>query len=137
VDNIKNKKVLVIDDEDDIRAYIEALLEDNGMDVISTSNAKDAMRIIESERPDLITLDVVMPEKSGANLYRALEQDPNLKDIPVIIITGLQPDMDAFICNISGARKPEGYVSKPFEKETLLSEIQKALAGNLAAAAAR
>jgi DNA-binding response OmpR family regulator len=82
------KHVLVVDDEDDIRAYLAMALEDAGFQVTEAVDGMDGMEKAKANPPDLISLDLVMPKHSGAKMYRELQKDSTLKKIPVLIVSG-------------------------------------------------
>jgi CheY-like chemotaxis protein len=121
------KRILVVEDEQDTRDYISALLEDNGYLTIPAADGVECMALVEKERPDLITLDVSIPEQSGVRVYRTLKEDPELAKIPVIIITGLGQPFKTFIDRTHRVPSPEGFISKPFEKEQLLQLVRDLL----------
>ena len=81
--------ILVVDDEKDIVEFLTQLLEDNGYRVRSANDGIEAMEEISKEKPDLILLDLQMPEETGTGLYRKLQHKKECKDIPVIVISGL------------------------------------------------
>ncbi|MCU0727614.1 MAG: response regulator, partial [Planctomycetes bacterium] len=83
------KKVLVVDDERDVITYLSALLGDAGYEVVTAMNGKEAVAQARRERPDLVSLDLTMPEESGVGCYRELRQDPALGKIPIVILTGI------------------------------------------------
>lgn len=122
------KKILVVDDEQDQVAYLTAYLTDQGFEVESAMNGEEAMAKVKKNRPDLITLDVVMPEKTGVKFYRDLKEDPAFADIPVIIITGLKPDFEKFISSRRQVPPPDGYISKPFDQQELVRLIKETIA---------
>ena len=122
----KTAKILVIDDEPDIITYLETFLEDNGMDVISAGDGIEGLAKARAEHPDLITLDVTMPGKSGTEIFRELRVDSATSDIPVIIITGVM-EFRQFIYQRT-IDPPEGYMEKPIDSKILLEEIGKILA---------
>ncbi len=117
------KTILVIDDEPDIVTFLTMLLEDNGYRVISAQNGQQGMEAAKAEKPDLITLDITMPEKSGVKFYREMKSDPDLSGIPIIIVTGVSGDFEQFISGRKQVPPPEGYISKPIEEETMLKTI--------------
>ena len=84
--------------------------------------------MIEQTPPDLVALDITMPEKSGVAVYRKLKEDDKLKDIPVIIVTGISDDFKRFISTRRQVPPPEGYISKPVEVERFLSMVRSLLA---------
>lgn len=122
------KTILVVDDEPDTRTYLTTVLEDNGFATVAAADGVEAMAKIEESRPDLIALDISMPEKSGVSVYRSLKEDDGLKSIPVIIITGVSDDFEKFISTRRQVPAPEGYISKPVDVEQLLSKVGELLA---------
>jgi CheY-like chemotaxis protein len=123
----EKKLVLIIDDEPDTVTYFSSLLEDNDFRVQSAADGKDGLDKVKAERPDLITLDVSMPERSGVNLYRELKSDDRWKSIPVIIVTGISDDFKDFISSRRQIPPPEGYLSKPINPEEFVSLAKKLL----------
>ena len=83
------KKVLIVDDELDVRIYVRTLFETSGYTPIVTRNGKEGLEKAKELSPDLIILDVMMPEAGGVTMYRELKADLGLKDIPVIMLTGI------------------------------------------------
>ena len=81
------KTVLVVDDEPDVRQYLSAILEDAGFDVLNAEDGETALEIIRDRRPDFISLDLMMPRKSGHKLLYELKRDKSLRKIPVLIVT--------------------------------------------------
>lgn len=82
-------KILIIDDEPDAISFVTSILENNGFeDHISASNGVEGLELARKEKPDLILLDLMMPEKSGIIMFQELKKDPELGSIPVIIVTG-------------------------------------------------
>jgi len=121
------RKILVIDDEPDVVAFLTTLLEDNGYATVSALTGIEAMAQIRASPPDLVTLDISMPEQSGVKTYREMKTDPKLARIPVIIVTGISDDFQKFISSRKAVPPPEGYLSKPIDKTTLLATIQRLL----------
>ncbi len=130
------KKILVVDDEPDIVTYLTSLFEDNNYEVVSACDGQDGLDKIKSERPDLVTLDISMPEKSGVRFYREAREDADLKDIPIVIVTGVESKKDGgtgkdfhrFLSTRKSVPPPDGYVQKPVEKADLLGIVKKLLA---------
>ena len=79
------KKILIIDDEPDSISFISSILEDNGYDYISADNGAEGLELTRKEMPDLIFLDLIMPEKSGITMFQELKGDPDLSHIPVVV----------------------------------------------------
>ncbi len=118
------KKILIVDDEEDIRTYLAALLGDQGYQTVVARDGEDARRQMEAIVPDLITLDISMPEKSGIRFYREVKGDPRWKGIPVIIVTGVSGDFRKFISTRQQIPPPEGYVSKPIDQQEILKLVK-------------
>ena len=119
------KKILIVDDEQDILTYLSTLLEDNGYNTVLAKNGEEALKQMEAALPDLITLDISMPGKSGVKFYRDMKVDDRWKHIPIIIITGVSEDFKKFISSRQQVPPPEGYLSKPVEKEEILALVKK------------
>lgn len=122
-----SKKILVVDDEPDIISFLTALLGDNGYSTRSAPDGDAARKLLAEEKPDLVTLDIVMPNKSGVRLYREMKSDPSLKDIPVLFISGLG-DFKTFMQKIKPLPDPTAFIEKPLEEQTVLEAVKKALA---------
>ena len=127
------KKVLVVDDELDIRTFIITLLETEGYKPISAKDGKEGLEIARRDKPSLIILDVMMPKESGITMYRDLKNDPDLQDIPVIMLSALakktffhsQKVLDEY--KDEKIPEPSAYIEKPPEPEELLEAIQNCL----------
>lgn len=117
------RKILVADDEPDFVTFVSALLEDNGATVIKAYDGEQALELARKEKPDLITLDISMPGKSGAEVFYEIKNDKNLEKIPICIITG-NPDLRKLIYEHPEAH-PEGYMDKPVSEERLLRNLKK------------
>lgn len=122
------KTVLVVDDEPDARDFLTTVLEDNGYAVVVANDGTEAIAKLEESPPDLVTLDITMPEKSGVAVYRRLKEDEELKDIPVIIITGISDDFKQFISSRRQVPPPEGYISKPVDHADFLKMVDELIA---------
>jgi len=127
------KKVLCVDDDPDIRLFVVTVLEENGYTPLTATNGKEGLEIIKKERPDLVTLDVLMPRQSGIKMYRELKTDDSLKDISVIILSGIarrtflrsQEALTEF--GSENVPEPEAYLEKPVEPEELAEMIKKVI----------
>lgn len=132
VEELEEKTIMVIDDEPDVVLFLETLFNDNGYRTISATSVDGAMKILEKEHPDLITVDLIMPGRSGLNFYASLRTKDEYSDIPVVIVSGVNPDnpgqYDArkFIYEKSLPRV-DGYIEKPVNQEKLLMVVQKIL----------
>jgi DNA-binding response OmpR family regulator len=114
------KKILVVDDEQDVRDYLSSYLEDQGYDCRAAQDGLVAMEMVQQEPPDLILLDLQMPEETGTGLYRKLHHKKDLREIPVIVISGLA-GRDVAV----GKSVP--VFDKPIDKEALLARIREVL----------
>jgi CheY-like chemotaxis protein len=128
------KRILIVDDEPDVASYLEMLLRDHGYETLTASNGREAIDLVRRTRPDLVTLDISMPEASGTRFYKDLKTDPALAAIPVVIITavtGYGGDPYGYEKFISGRKMvppPDGFFPKPIEPEKLLQSITELLA---------
>ena len=121
------KTILVVEDEPDQIAYLDTLFKDQGFAVITATNGLEGFEKAKSSHPDLITLDISMPEESGVRMFRDLQADSDTSGIPVIIITGIAHDFKRFIETRKQVHAPQGYFDKPLEREKLLAKINELL----------
>ena len=128
------KKVLVVDDDPDVRLFSVTVLEENGYTPLEAANGEEGLKMIKKEKPELIILDVLMPRQSGIRLYRELKTDRSFKDIPIIILSGIAKKTflrsQKALTEFGGKEVPEPkvYLEKPVEPEILAGEIKKILA---------
>lgn len=121
------KKIIVIDDEPDIVTFLTTLLEDNGYATVSAKDGQEGFEKIRAENPDLVLLDITMPEKSGVRCYRDLRSDPELQSIPVVIVTGVAKEFKGFISSRRQVPPPDGFIAKPIDKQELLDVVARLL----------
>ncbi len=121
------KKILVIEDEEDIRSYIMTFFEDNGFQTLGAGDGAVGLDLANKEGPDLITLDISMPEKSGMKTLRELQENPATSAIPVVIVTGVSDDLKQYIEHRKHLKPPAGYVFKPIETQELLETVNRLL----------
>ncbi len=119
-----NAKILVVDDEENLRSLISFRLEAKGFTVQSATNGLEAIEKAKSDRPDLIVLDIMMPDLDGFGVLEILKGDGALSGIKVLLLSakGAQEDVDKGM--EAGAN---GYMAKPFRAENLIEEIEKIL----------
>lgn len=120
-------KILVVEDDEDVITYLSTWLRDKGYTVEVARNGMEATEKVKTFKPDLITLDIVLPEKTGVRFYRETRKDPATAHIPIIIITGLEGEFQKFISHRKSAPPPDGYIQKPFSEEDLLTELGKVI----------
>lgn len=129
----KPKKILILEDEGHVVTYLETLLQDNGYDTASAPNGKVGMEKAKSDKPDLICLDINMPEQSGIRFYRDLKDDPNLASIPVVVVTavtGTGGDPEPFKMFLSSRTQvppPEEFFSKPIDRDKFIEAVGRLL----------
>lgn len=124
----EKKRVLVVDDEADVRNFLEAALIEAGFEVVLAEDGNQALEEVKKEIPDLISLDLVMPKKSGAKFSRELNKNKEWSKIPVIIVTGHARDdlgkSDLKELTMSG---PGVYLEKPVKPDNYIAAIKTIL----------
>ena len=128
------KKVLIVDDELDIRVFMTTLLETSGFRPLAAEDARQGLELARKHNPSLVIMDIMMPKENGISLYRELKNDPELRNTPVIMVSAIakktfmhsQYMLDAH----EGGRIPEpsAYIEKPAEPQELLQAIRQVLA---------
>jgi len=126
-DEFSGKKVLIIDDEPDVVAYLETFLGDLGFTTFSAPDAIEGKTIAKREKPDIITLDISMPDKSGGKFLKELQEDPDIADIPVVVVTGVMKEYKTFIHHRKHIKPPAGYIQKPIDRENLIETLREVL----------
>lgn len=122
---LADRKVLVVDDEEDVRTFLLAVFADAGAALCEAESGEEALRVAAAERPDIITLDLSMPGMGGVQAYVALRSDPDIGHIPVCIVTG-HPEFRAVIYE-RPVTPPEGYMDKPVDPEELVATVRRIL----------
>jgi len=125
------KRVLSVDDDPDIIAFVKTVLEENNYIPLIAKNGEAGLAMVKEEKPALVILDVLMPKQSGIRMYREMKNDESLKDIPVIILSGIakrtflrsQEALTEF--GDQSVPEPEAYIEKPVEPEELADIIKK------------
>jgi CheY-like chemotaxis protein len=123
----ENKTILIIDDEPDTLTYFSSLLQDNGFNTVLAENGDEGLKKVKEAKPDLITLDITMPETSGVRCYRELRENEEWKSIPVIMITGVSENFRSFISSRKQVPPPDGYLAKPVDEQQLLQMVRELL----------
>ncbi|HUT09229.1 MAG TPA: response regulator [Thermoguttaceae bacterium] len=122
---LAGRKLVVADDEPDQLDYLATVFEDHGATVVRATNSDEALSMVRSEKPDLLTLDLAMPGRNVGEVFEALRNDPELGGLKICIITG-RPELRGLIYQRS-VRRPEGYLTKPVTEESLLLAVRKCL----------
>jgi len=115
-----SKKVLVVDDEADVRKFLTTILEKEGYTVFTAENGSKALETTREKRPDLVILDLQMPDQSGTDYYRRLSKDMEIANTPVIIVSGLAGRHLA-------VKKPAAVFDKPIDPDEFLASVEKAI----------
>jgi two-component system alkaline phosphatase synthesis response regulator PhoP len=143
------KKVLVVDDDENTVRFLSAALEQNGYEAIGALNGKEGLEKIESEHPDLVVLDVMMPKKTGFVLFKQLRRDDRYKDLPVIMLTGVAEVLEGLDAQsedtyerpydslrevlrktirdmkAEGLIKPDMFIDKPIDPELVIAKVKE------------
>jgi two-component system, OmpR family, phosphate regulon response regulator PhoB len=129
---MSTKTAVVIDDEIDLTTYLTTILENDGFIVKSANDAVTGEQLIKEVSPDIILIDLMMPGRTGIQLFSRLRTDDKTKDIPLVMVTGIkeQTGIDwGEIVDRYKTRRPDGFVEKPIDPERLLGVVHGALAG--------
>ena len=125
------KKVLIVDDEADMRDFAQAALEDDGYQFVFGTDGNEAVEKAAAEKPDLIVMDVQMPKKDGFAALYDIRQDPALKAIPVILLTGIAEKtgvrFNADTVKEYMGEQPDAYFDKPVDPDKLRAAARKLL----------
>jgi CheY-like chemotaxis protein len=132
VTQAEEKTVLVVDDEEGVRLFLQTALQAAGFKVETAADGVEALEKAKAHPPDVISLDLVMPRKSGAKFLLEIRKDEALQNIPVVLVTAHakdalgKKDFDAIMSGEIG-RSPESYLTKPVKAETYIESIKRAL----------
>jgi len=121
------KKLLIVDDESHIRTLIEQTLEeleDEGIEFLTAENGEQALEIIQSENPQLVFLDVMMPKMNGMEVCRRVKKDLSLNDVYIVLLTAKGQELDRQKGQEVGA---DVYMTKPFDPEMILNKAKEVL----------
>jgi len=128
-----SKKVLIVDDDPDVRLFNATVVEESGYIPVEAENGEEGLKMVKEEAPDLVILDVLMPRQSGIRLYRELKTDRSLKNVKVIMLSGVAKRTfmrsQKALTEFGGEKvpDPEIYLEKPVEPEELAAAIEKML----------
>lgn len=123
------RRAVIIDDEPDIATYLATVLTDNGWKTFVAHSAEDGLELARTQRPHLVLLDVMMPERGGMSTLVALRKEKDLDRVPVILVTAIQShlrkaDFKAFL-DRAHAYGPDGYLEKPVKPEQLMELVNR------------
>ena len=119
------KSILCIEDEPEMIDLMRLILGRRGFSVKGAAGGIEGLRMIREERPDLVLLDLMMPDMDGWEVYQQMKADENTKNIPVIVVTAKAQSIDKVLgLHIA---KVDDYLAKPFSPQDLLSSVEKVL----------
>lgn len=121
----KRTKIIYVEDDQDTINLVSLILTRHGYDFVGVSDSKKGLELIEKESPDVILLDLMLPELDGWEIFRKLKKNPNTRHIPVVIITAKAQPIDK-VLGLQIA-KVDDYICKPFTPEEILDSVNKIL----------
>ncbi len=131
---MKNAKIIVVDDDQDIRDSLQDILEGRQYTVVTAADRVEGMEKIKSENPDLAILDVMMSTwEDGFEMSRELKKDPQFKSMPILMMTGVRGKTGIDFKSTAGDPTwcpVDSFLEKPVEPDTLLAEVEKLLSKN-------
>ncbi|MBS3939488.1 MAG: response regulator [Actinobacteria bacterium] len=119
-------RVLAVDDDPTILRLLQVNLEMEGHDVLTAENGQSALEVIRAERPQVVLLDVMMPEMDGFQVCEAVRADPDIADTPIVFVSARAQQADLDRGYASGA---DGYITKPFDPLDLIETIERLAPG--------
>lgn len=130
---MKEEKILIVDDDLHMRIFLSTLFKTSGLNVIASKDGNEGIAEAKKNAPSLIVLDLMMPRKGGIKMYQQLKTDEILKNIPVVILSGVNTKTFFHSLNLLGAGskeplpEPDAYIEKPPKPEDLLETVQAIL----------
>ena len=125
------KTILVVDDEPDVRIYLERVFRENGYAVECAGDGVQALQAVAAGVPALITLDMSMPNMSGVKFYREIKAREDLSGIPVVVVTGVTglggnaADTERFLRTRGSVPPPDGFIAKPIDRAEILGLVSR------------
>jgi DNA-binding response OmpR family regulator len=113
------KKIMIIDDDPTVVKYLQAVFGDNGYATCTAFSTSEALELVRQEKPDLITLDLQLPDEWGPRFYRKLRKEKDLKEIPIIVISGIDGD--------HAIKDAIAFIAKPFDPERLIGIVKNTI----------
>ena len=121
-----NRRVVCVEDEPEMIDLFRLILNRRGFEVIGANGGREGLETIREQKPDLVLLDLMMPDMDGWEVYHQLKADEATRDIPVIVVTAKAQSIDKVLgLHIA---KVDDYISKPFSPQELLESVEKVLA---------
>ena len=123
--NADSKRVVCIEDEPEMIDLVRLILGRKGFDVIGADGGVEGLETVRREKPDLVLLDLMMPDMDGWEVYQQIKADDDLRDIPVVVVTAKAQSIDKVLgLHIA---KVDDYITKPFGPQELLESVEKIL----------
>mgnify|MGYP000424446829 CR=1 FL=1 len=117
------KTIVCVEDEPEVIELIQVMLETSGYRVIGVIGGREALEVIRREKPDMVLLDLMMPEVDGWTVFKQMRADPELKSIPVVPVTAVDKPIDMMLAlEVAGV---DEYVTKPFSRSELIASVEK------------
>jgi len=113
------KKIMIIDDDPTVVRYLQAVFSDNGYATCTAQSTSEALGVVRQEKPDLITLDLQLPGEWGPRFYRKLRKVKELKEIPIIVISGIDGD--------HAIKDAIAFIAKPFDPEKVIGIVKNTI----------
>jgi DNA-binding response OmpR family regulator len=121
----KSKRVVYIEDEQEMIDLVRLILGRKGLEVIGANGGREGLELVGREMPDLVLLDLMMPDMDGWDVYQHMKADETQRDIPVIVVTAKAQSIDKVLgLHIA---KVDDYISKPFSPQELIDSVEKVL----------
>jgi two-component system response regulator VicR len=121
----ESKRVVCIEDEPEMIELVQLILGKKGFNVIGANGGIEGLEIVRREKPDLILLDLMMPDMDGWEVYQQIKANPELRRIPVIVVTAKAQSIDKVLgLHIA---KVDDYITKPFGPQELMESVEKIL----------
>ena len=119
------KRVVCIEDEPEMIDLVRLILGRRGFDVVGANGGLEGLEVVQREKPDLVLLDLMMPDMDGWEVYQRIKSDEALSDIPVVVVTAKAQSIDKVLgLHIA---KVDDYITKPFGPQELLESVEKIL----------
>jgi two-component system, OmpR family, response regulator VicR len=123
--NTDTIKIVCIEDDPEMIELVKLILMRKGYDVTGATGGKDGLKAVEEVKPDLVLLDLMMPDMDGWEVYQQMKAEPDLKGIPVVVVTAKAQSIDKVLgLHIA---KVDDYITKPFGPQELLESVEKIL----------
>jgi len=120
------KKILVVDDDQDMQKMLRLSIEASGYEFMSVSDGAEMLKAINTKTPDLILLDVMLPNMDGYTALREMRKEDKFKDLPVIVLTGKEQQK---VGDLFALEKIAYFVEKPFDNKDLMEKIKEVIGG--------